>query len=200
MLRAVTLLLVGLLPGLLTSSCNLCQTADQNQIADQTRQAAQADSWQQVLDHDLNLLGHRNWILVVDKAFPEQSSPGMKYLYVDEALLPTLEYVLEKVDASTHVTPIIYQDKELSYITEDQVKGIGEFRSEVEKILAGSDVHTLLHDEVFQMLDKSADLFRVLVIKTNCTIPYTSLFLQLDCAYWGSENEAVLRKNMSGAQ
>lgn len=154
-------------------------------------------NWKEILEEDLHLLGHRNWILVVDKAFPEQSSPGMKYLYVEQDLLPTLEYVLEKVEASSHVKPIIYQDKELSYITEDQIKGIDDFRSEAKKTLAGKEVNSLLHDEVFSMLDESSSLFRVLVIKTNCTIPYTSVFLQLDCSYWGPENEKTLRELMS---
>lgn len=153
-------------------------------------------SWQSTLEKDLHLLGHRNWILVVDKAFPEQSSQGMKYLYVEEDLLPTLEYVLEKVEASSHVKPIIYQDKELSYITEDQINGIDAFRSEAQKILAAKEVNTLLHDEVFSMLDESSSLFRVLVIKTNCTLPYTSVFLQLDCSYWNSDQENALREAM----
>ena len=148
---------------------------------------------------DLHLLGHRNWILVVDKAFPEQSSPGMKYIYVEQDLLPTLKYVLEKVESSTHVSPIIYSDKELSYIDEDQINGIDKFKSEREKILAGKEVNTLLHDDVFKLLDESSSLFKTLVIKTNCTIPYTSVFLQLDCAYWGPENEEILREKMSKA-
>jgi hypothetical protein len=29
--------------------------------------------WQAKLDHDLPLLGHRNWILIVDSAYPLQS-------------------------------------------------------------------------------------------------------------------------------
>jgi D-ribose pyranose/furanose isomerase RbsD len=162
----------------------------------QPAQTLEEESWQTILKQDLNLLGHRNWILVVDKAFPEQSSPGMKYLYVEQDLLPTLEYVLEKVEASTHVKPIIYQDKELSFITEEQVPGIEAFRSDANKIMAGREVNTLLHDEVFSLLDESSSLFRVLVIKTNCTIPYTSVFLQLDCSYWGGEQEEDLRKAM----
>jgi hypothetical protein len=177
----------GLIIGLLSA----CQNAGQS------LSAAESDSWQQVLEEDLNLLGHRNWILVVDKAFPEQSSAGMKYLYVEQDLLPTLEYVLERVDSSTHVKPVIYQDLELSYITEEQVPGIGAFRSDVDKILEGRTLNTLLHDEVFALLDESSSLFRVLVIKTNGTIPYTSVFFQLDCSYWGPENERMLRERMS---
>lgn len=164
----------------------------------QIQPAEQGKSWQEELETDLNFLGHRNWILVVDKAFPEQSSAGMKYIYADQDLLPTLEYVLETVGNSTHVKPIIYQDKELSFISEEQIPGIGVFRSSAEKILEGSDVKTLLHDDVFSLLDESASLFSVLVIKTNCAIPYTSVFLQLDCSYWGEENEKILRENMSG--
>jgi hypothetical protein len=158
--------------------------------------SSQESNWKEVLEKDLNLLGHRNWILVVDKAFPEQSSPGMKYFYVEQDLLPTLEYVLEQVESSTHVKPIIYQDKELSFITEEQVPGIDAFRSTVDKILEGRSVNTLLHDEVFSLLDESSSLFRVLVIKTNCSIPYTSVFMQLDCSYWGPENEFILRERM----
>ena len=162
----------------------------------QPSEVAKEASWQDVLADDLHLLGHRNWILVVDKAFPEQSSSGMKYLYVEQDLLPTLKYVLDEVEASSHVKPIIYQDKELSYITGDQVPGIEAFRSEAKKVLAGREVTTLLHDEVFGMLDESSSLFRVLVIKTNCTIPYTSVFLQLDCSYWNGDQENALREAM----
>ena len=154
-------------------------------------------SWEDILEKDLHLLGHRNWILVVDKAFPEQSSAGMKYLYVEEDLLPTLEKVLRALDKSSHVKPIIYQDKELSYISEEQIAGIEAFRTEAAGVLEGRGVNTLLHDEVFGMLDESASLFRVLVIKTNCTLPYTSVFLQLDCSYWGPDEEKQLRERMA---
>jgi hypothetical protein len=161
---------------------------------------AQELPWQQVLEKDLHLLGHRNWILVVDKAFPEQSSAGMKYLYVEEDLLPTLAYVLEQIESSTHVKPIIYRDKELSFISEQQVAGIDSFREKSESLLEGREVNTLLHDDVFRLLDESSSLFKVLVIKTKCTIPYTSVFLQLDCAYWNSEDEMKLRDRMSNRE
>jgi hypothetical protein len=182
------LFISGLITGILTS----CQQANHPQPVQE------ASSWNQVLETDLNLLGHRNWILVVDKAFPEQSSTGMKYLYVEQDLLPTLEYVLGALDNSTHVKPIIYQDKELSFITEDQVPGIEAFRDAAARTLDGREVNTLLHDEVFQMLDESSSLFTVIVIKTNCTLPYTSIFMQLDCSYWGPENETFLRERMAG--
>lgn len=174
---------------MLTASCATTQTPEPREA-----------DWKETLETDLHLLGHRNWILVVDKAFPEQSSAGMKYIYVDEDILPTLQHVLEQVESSVHVKPIIYRDRELSYITEEQVPGIEAFRNESTQLLEGRSVNTLLHDEVFGMLDESASLFRVLVIKTNCAIPYTSFFLQMDCAYWNGDQERVLRETMASDQ
>ena len=161
-----------------------------------TQSPSEKTSWKTILDHDLHLLGHRNWILVVDKAFPEQSAGGMKYLYAEEDLLPTLEYVLEKIENSGHVRPVIYRDRELEFLTEEQVPGIDSFRAGAEKVLGGKEVQTLLHYEVFAMLEESSSLFRVLVIKTNCRLPYTSVFLELDCSYWGPEDVQVLREKM----
>lgn len=163
----------------------------------QNANPGQETSWKEVLEQDLHLLGHRNWILVVDKAFPEQSAPGMKYLFVEQDLPPTLEYVLREVESSTHVSPVVYRDRELSYITEDHVADITRLKEEINRILEGKEVNTLLHDEVFTMLDESSSLFRVLVIKTSCSFPYTSVFIHLDCAYWDDEDEEALRERMA---
>jgi hypothetical protein len=51
-------------------------------------------NWKEQLNQKLPMLGHRNWILVVDKAFPEQNAQGMEYIYINEGLLPVLKQVL----------------------------------------------------------------------------------------------------------
>ena len=155
-----------------------------------------ANNWKQIIDEKLPLLGHRNWILVVDKAFPQQNAPGMEYIYTNEELLPTLQYVMDKVNASSHIKPVIYRDKELTYITENQVKGVKKFITASEKIFNGQPVQTLLHDSVFLKLAAGSTLFKILVIKTNGIIPYSSVFLQLDCGYWNSDQEAALRNRL----
>lgn len=151
-------------------------------------------NWKEQLNQKLPMLGHRNWILVVDKAFPEQNAPGMEYIYVNEGLLPVLKQVLTQINLSTHVKPIIYQDKELGFITENQAKGVKQFVQESKTIFGNQPVQTMLHDSVFRKLDTESKLFKVLVIKTNETIPYTSVFLQLDCNYWNGEKEKQLRE------
>jgi D-ribose pyranose/furanose isomerase RbsD len=161
-----------------------------------SKQEKKEVSWKSDFHNELNFLGHRNWILVVDKAFPEQTSSGMKYLYSNEELLPTLQYVQTQIESTTHVRPIIFRDKELSFITEQQVKGVSNYRLESEKLFKGRNTKYLLHEEVFEQLDKSSSLFKVLVIKTNGTMPYSSVFIQLDCGYWDAERESVLRNKM----
>lgn len=154
-------------------------------------------SWKKKFLAEMNMLGHRNWVLVVDKAFPEQSSPGMTYLYVEQDLLPTLLEVLEMLGSSTHVKPVIYRDKELEFLTDQQVPGIEVFKAESNQMLKSYQVIRLLHEDVFRLLDESSALFSTLVIKTSGILPYTSVFMQLDCAYWGPEKEKKLREQMN---
>lgn len=172
---------------LFLAACN-ARVGDQN-----TETEDKPEHWKQQLNEKLPLLGHRNWILVVDKAFPEQNAVGMEYIYANENLVPVLKQVLAQVNQSGHVKPIIYQDKELDFITEKQAKGIVQFRTNVKEVLGKQKVQTLFHDSVFKKLDMEGKLFKVLVIKTDEVIPYTSVFLQLDCAYWNSDKERELR-------
>ncbi len=153
-------------------------------------------SWEQAFNAKLPMLGHRNWILIVDKAFPEQNAAGMEYIYANEDLNTVLKQVLAQINLSGHVKPVVYRDKELGFITEQQAKGLTQFKTSIETTLGKLPVQTMLHDSVFKKLDTESKLFKVLVIKTNEVIPYTSVFLQLDCAYWTKEKEETLRNRM----
>jgi len=153
--------------------------------------------WKDEFSQKLGILGHRNWIIVADKAFPQQSAEGIEYIDTHSKIEPVLEYVLAELKKAGHVEPEIYQDRELQYIGEDQSKGIDAFRSGISKALTGKQVQTILHDSVFTKLDQSSNLFKVLVLKTDELLPYTSVFLQLNCAYWNGENEKKLREKMA---
>ncbi len=157
---------------------------------------ANSSEWKTALQSKLSAFGHRNWILVVDKAFPMQNGSGITYINSDEKLLPVLSYTLGEINNSSHVKPIIYQDKELRFITEEQSRGAGELRESIQKVVGEQKVQQIAHDSIFLKIDEAAKLFNVLIIKTNETIPYSSVFLQLDCAYWTDEKEAMLRVNM----
>jgi len=150
------------------------------------------------LAEEIPLLGHRNWILVVDKAFPAQNAPGIHVVNTGEELLPVLKYTLEQISQSTHVKPIVYTDKELSSITPELESGIEPFKKSLQEVLQGADTQTILHDSVFTKIDEASKLFKILVLKTEGTIAYSSVFLNLDCKYWTGEKENALRQAMSG--
>ncbi len=145
----------------------------------------------------IDLMGHRNWVLLVDSAFPEQNSVGTQTIMVEGGILENLEWLLDMTNAAPHVDPKIYRDLELDFLKDDMVDGISDFKVGLERLFKNKDVNPLLHDKVFELLDQEAALFSVLVIKTEELMPYTSVFLRLDCGYWDEEQEQALRNKMN---
>lgn len=152
--------------------------------------------WKTKLQDRLSEFGHRNWILIVDKAFPAQNAEGIVTIDTKENLLNVLSFTIQQFDSSSHVTPIVYTDKELNYITKEQVANIDTYRSSLSVAIGKYDAQVLLHDSVFVKIDKASNLFKVLVLKTNEIIPYSSVFIELDCKYWSAEKEKSLREAM----
>ena len=155
-----------------------------------------ASNWKSEFEQQLPLLGHRNWVLVVDKAFPLQSAAGMTVINTSEELPIVLKKAMVSISKSTHVKSIVYTDLELKYITEDLSKGVDSLKASVFGTLKGFEVNSILHNDVFAKLDSSSKLFKVVVLKTETTIPYSSVFIQLDCAYWDGNREKQLRDKM----
>ena len=152
--------------------------------------------WKVKFNERLPLLGHRNWILIVDKAYPEQTTAGVETINTDEDLLSVLKYVKSGIDSSTHVNAEVFTDKELGFITTKQVPAIGAMRDSLNAIL-GSNRSSVPHDSVFVKIDAASKLFKVLVLKTNQTIPYSSVFMRLNCAYWDGKREKELRDSIA---
>jgi hypothetical protein len=159
-------------------------------------EASTALGWEQRLTQELPALGHRNWIVVADSAFPLQISPGMEVVVSGEDHFVVLEKVLKAIDNSRHIRPRIYLDKELSFVSEDLAPGIDACRAKLDSLLDGRDASPVLHEELIARLDQVARTFRILMIKTNLALPYTSVFMELDCGYWTPESEAKMRKKM----
>lgn len=154
------------------------------------------NNWREELQKQLPLFGHRNWILVVDAAYPLQSKPAIKTLVTGADQLEVVKEVLATVEKAPHVYPEIYLDKELDFVPEREAAGIEAYRENLYGILQGKNTTKVLHEELIGEIDETAELFNVLVLKTNLTIPYTSVFIRLDCGYWGTEQEKKLRELM----
>ena len=152
--------------------------------------------WADALAAYLPALGHRNWIVVADSAFPLQISPGIETLVSNEDHFTVLDKVLKAVDAAKHIRPKVYLDKELSFVTEGLAPGADDARWRLEEALKGRGAQSVLHEELIARLDQVGKTFKIVMIKTTLAVPYTSIFLELDCGYWGPEAEAKMRGKM----
>ena len=155
----------------------------------------QAD-WRKELKQQLGLHGHRNWILVVDAAYPFQSKPAIKTIATGEKQLDVVKEVLEAIEKAPHVYPEVFLDKEIDFVPEKEAKGINAYKDELFELLQGKSVSRELHEGMIAKIDEAAKTFNILVLKTDLTIPYTSVFFRLDCGYWNGEQEAEMRRLM----
>lgn len=152
-----------------------------------------AETWKATLQKQLPLLGHRNWIVVADSAYPLQTAPGIETLYAEADQLAVVSEVINALAKTRHVKPTIYTDAELKYVAEANAPGIGAYREALAKILAGQPAQVLPHEQIIGKLDEAGKTFKVLLIKTPLTLPYTSVFFQLECGYWNAASEKELR-------
>jgi len=168
-------------------------------IAPLTRAAAppaNPPEWQAKLAETMPLLGHRNWILVVDSAYPLQAAPGIETVETNDSQLDVLRHVLGAIDRSIHVRPVISMDAELPFISEEDAPGVSTYRTEINDLLRAYPVESVAHDRVIANVEEASKHFNILVLKTNMTVPYTSVFIRLDCKYWGDDAEKRLRAKM----
>ncbi|HZT31603.1 MAG TPA: hypothetical protein VFA33_17075 [Bryobacteraceae bacterium] len=154
--------------------------------------------WKERLRELIPLYGHRNWIVVADSAYPEQAREGIETIVSGAGQAEVLKTVLESLSAAKHVRPIVYTDAELRYVPEQEAPGVSAYRQMLAGLFSAQKPRQLPHEQIIARLDEAAKTFRVLILKTNLTIPYTSVFLQLDCGYWSADSEQRLRAAMKG--
>lgn len=164
--------------------------------AQPTQTTASSPSWTTTFRQQLTLMGHRNWIVVADAAYPLQNAHGIQTLDTDTDQLTVLNEVLTQLKASRHVRPILYVDREFAFLPPGNVPNLAAYRQQRQAALAGFPMQTVPHDSVFGRLDRASRTFGVLILKTTATIPYATVFMELDCAYWNADSERILRAKM----
>lgn len=156
-----------------------------------------ANDWRTRLNEELPLLGHRNWIAVVDSAYPLQTSGGIETIETNADHLDVVKAVLDQVAKTRHVRPVIFTDAELKAVPESDAAGVTAYREALGSVLGKSGPQSLPHEQIIAKLDEAGKTFHILVLKTRMTIPYTSVFIRLDCGYWTDDAEKRLREAMA---
>jgi D-ribose pyranose/furanose isomerase RbsD len=154
-------------------------------------------NWVAALDQTLPVMGHRNWIVVADAAFPAQNASGIEMLTTDADELSVLTGVLHRIDQAEHVRGIIHLDSELDVLSNDDAPGVDQYREKLGAVLGNHKINTAPHEDIIRKIGAAGQSFKILVIKTGIKIPYTSVFIELGCGYWDSEREARLRQTLS---
>ncbi|KAA6465055.1 hypothetical protein DYQ86_03630 [Acidobacteria bacterium AB60] len=160
-------------------------------------QAAPRPDWRGTLEDELPLLGHRNWILIVDSAYPLQASPGVETIETDAPQLEVLRHVLGAIDRSVHLRPDIFVDRELAFVPEEDASGISSYRRELQAALGGYAVESLPHEQLIGRVDEAGRTMHVLVLKSRIAVPYSSVFVRLNCRYWSDDAEKRMRARMA---
>lgn len=169
-------------------------------VASQPNPGATQTSVEKLVASKLPTLGHRNWIVVADSAYPLQTAPGIETITVEDDQISVVKQVLAALSKTKHVKPNIFLDQELSFVTDKLAPGVTKYRDNLGKVLKGKAVQRLLHEEIIAKLDEAGKTFKVIIIKTPHIQPYTSVFFQLECGYWSAESEAQLRSSMKGGK
>ena len=152
-------------------------------------------NWEEILQQKLPYLGHRNWIVIADMAYPLQSSEGILTLWANEPYESVLGKVNAMINEAPHVFAHVYYDKELSFIPEEDAPGITALRRQIE-VICGKEAKSIPHEELISRLDEAGKLFSVVLIKTPTLIPYTTTFFELDCNYWDATRASRLEERM----
>jgi hypothetical protein len=156
---------------------------------------ADNETWEAVLTRRLPLLGHRNWIVVADAAYPAQSNPGIETIATGADHLQVLARVFNSIARCRHVRADVLLDAELRFVAEEDAPGVTAFRQDLHQLLGDRNARELDHERIISKLDESGRLFRILILKSTLSIPYSSVFLDLDCGYWDSASETRLRES-----
>lgn len=130
----------------LVATFTACEREDKAGEEETTVPAAQtvkAPAWTDALGAYLPALGHRNWIVVADSAFPLQISPGIETIVSNEDHFTVLDKVLKAVDAAKHVRPKVYLDKELAFVSEALAPGVDAARRPLHLGLPGARLRLL---------------------------------------------------------
>lgn len=150
--------------------------------------------WKKEFREKLPLFGHRNWIVVTDMAYPLQTRPGITTLYTNDSYGEVLTFVTQTLREAQHIYPHVYQDREFDLLTEEICPGIDSVRTVIGPLLSAGKVEFREHESLIATLDSVSRLFQVLVLKTDLTIPYSSVFFELDCKYWNAAQQGALEK------
>lgn len=154
------------------------------------------DDWKASVNHQVNQLGYRNWIVVAEASFPAHSRHGVRQVTASAEVPEVVDYVLQALESTQYVRPRIYLTRELRAVENDFAPGIDQLRERIAASLHGHEPTEIDQQSLLTLLESANQSFDVLVIRTPTALPYSSVFLELQPGYWDAESEDRLRQRI----
>lgn len=153
-------------------------------------------SWKAKVDHEIGQLGARNWIVIAEASFPAHSRANVHQLAVPVEVPEAVDYVINSLERTEHVRPRVYLTRELNAVENDYAPGIDVMRKRILQSLHSHETNILEQQSLLTLLGDADKNYRVLVIRTQSALPYSSVFMELQPGYWDSESEQRLRDQL----
>lgn len=154
---------------------------------------SQQARWNKSLGHEISELGAYNWIIIADAAYPAPGRPEAHMILSPNEIPETLENTLQVIENSAHLRPRIYLTRESFQIDDSTAPGISFHKMEITQALHGHPNQKLSERSLESMLRHSINGNRILIIKTPTTLPYASIYIELESGYWDGDSETTLR-------
>lgn len=146
------------------------------------------------IDQALDPLGGQNWIIIAEAAYPAYASPGIETITINAPADFVLAETLDSLESSGKTQARIYVPSEMYVLRESYAPGIKSYRKNLNKLIPGRFHYKLPSQTIQAQVENAKRRFRVLVIKTTTTLPYSNIYLSLDSAYWDSSAETALQQ------
>jgi len=156
--------------------------------------------WGGMISREIDALGIQNWIIIAESSFPVVSRRGVRTVVVDAEIPELLDYVVNDLERSEKVTPSFNTARELPFVSNDRAPGIEQFRKDLKTALHGHEVRELDYRSLSLLAHSESSKFAVLVLKSRTSLPYSSVFIELDSGYWDRELEDELRGDIQEAE
>ena len=158
--------------------------------------------WHKKFDNRLPVMGKDNWIIVADAAYPCRRAPGVETIATGKSLPSVLGYVLSNIDDSEHAGATAWMSSELEKIPDRDAIGITKVHHAIRSQLndAKITIKIATEQEILKKIEAETVDYNVLVLKSETSLPYTSVYLHLDCRYWDEAREKRLRDALRGSE
>jgi hypothetical protein len=110
-----------------------------------------------------------------------------------------LDHVVAMICSFNHVRATAFLDQELEFVRESDYPGVIQLREKINHALNEATVSAMPHSEVLEKIDNAGKTFRILFIKTNSTVPYSSVYMRLDCGYMADDVDSKIREDVEKA-